>query len=59
MVENPVSELLFGLAELKNNSVYQERFLLPMVFDVEKVTWEQAYTHFQDSGHRILGEVKF
>ena len=61
MVENPFNELLFGLAELNNNPVYRERFqrfLLPMVYDVEKVTWEQAYTHFEDSVCRVLGKLQ-
>ena len=61
MVENPFNELLFGLAELNNNPVYRERFqrfLLTMVYDVEKVTWEQAYTHFEDSVCRVLGKLQ-
>lgn len=60
MVEDPIKELLFGLSELNSNPLHQERFqkfLIPMVFDVEKVTWQQAYAHFQDSVQKIFAEL--
>lgn len=60
MVENPINELLFGLAELYSNPLYQERFqeyVLPMVFGEELVTWDEIYAHFEDSVHRVFKEL--
>lgn len=61
MIEDPIAELLFGLAELGQNPVYQQRFdefVVPMVFGDEQITWAQAYSHFQDSVRKIIAEVK-
>ncbi|MHA3104003.1 nucleotidyl transferase AbiEii/AbiGii toxin family protein [Acinetobacter sp. ANC 3791] len=61
MVEEPVMELLFGLDELGQNPLYKERFnnfVTPMVFGDEKVTWEQAYSHFADSVQSIFAQLK-
>ena len=62
MVEDPIAELLFGLAELGKNPLYQKRFndfVIPMVFGEEQLTWAQAYSHFQDSVRKIFVEVSF
>lgn len=61
MVENPINELLFGLAELYSNPLYQERFqeyVLPMVFGEELVTWDEIYAHFEESVHRVFDEIE-
>lgn len=61
LLDDPVSELLFGLAELDRNPLYQIRFhnfVVPMVFGDEQVTWQQAYSHFQYSAKNIFAELE-
>ena len=60
MVENPINELLSGLEEINSNPLYQERFkkyVLPMVFGDEQVTWEEIYAHFRDLVYQIFKEL--
>ena len=61
MVEDPIAELLFGLNELSRNPLYKARFnnfVVPMVFGSEQITWQQAYSHFQDSAQQIFANLK-
>lgn len=61
MVEDPIAELLFGLTELSRNPLYQDRFnqfVAPMVFGDEQITWQQAYSHFQDSVQQIFANLE-
>lgn len=61
MRENPLDELLFGLAEIERNPTHQERFneyVLPMVFGGIEVTWEQLYQHFQEFAELIFAALK-
>ena len=61
MVEDPIAELLFGLNELSRNPLYKARFnnfVVPMVFGDEQITWQQAYSHFQDSAQQIFANLK-
>jgi len=61
LVEDPIAELLFGLTELSRNPLYQDRFnqfVAPMVFGDEQITWQQAYSHFQDSVQQIFANLE-
>jgi hypothetical protein len=61
MVEDPIAELLFGLTELNRNPLYQARFnnfVVLMVFGNEQITWQQAYSHFQDSVQQIFTKLE-
>lgn len=56
-VENPRQEMQFGLENIRLNPIHQQRyteFVAPMVFGDTEVTWQQAYTRFENSIHQVL-----
>jgi len=59
-VENPVSELMFGLQMLEEKKIYLERFnqyVVPMVYGDIVVTWQDAFSVFKLFVKKVLNEI--
>lgn len=61
LIESPVSELRFGLNELKANSCYAERYnsyVAPMVYDQSPASWKAAFHAFEKLAEYVLERVE-
>lgn len=59
-VENPISELKYGLSLLEEKSQFEKRFnkyVAPMVYGNEPITWTDAFTVFKSFTNAILDEI--
>lgn len=55
--DSPVEELKMGLEELESNPVYKERymkFVRPMVYGENRVSWEDAYACFRKTALDVI-----